>query len=321
MKALLSISTSLLILLNMPNIPNDLHPDALAKKAEAELYEVLHHQSEYVKVHAAEYLIWLGQVKIAKETFLKEEIAHHSVPKYRVVVWRVLAQTEKDAVAKKRWTDQIFAAFADEEGQDRIHAAETLGKLKLSPMTKYADATDKILTTQHENLYVYTLWAASQASPAAYATNKVKFLNLLYTSKVDDLRRISAFVLRKEGKLSQSEWTTLAKTALAEVPESPLKKTLLNTAFATRPAASKASADAKQIKQQLLAGYDKLPAGGRIELSLVLADHGTLADLPVLADFIGNKYSEGIYDATTALAADLRATAAYAILKIKKRNK
>lgn len=312
-----SIFFSLLILLNMIADPQT---DKLAQKAEAELYDVLHNQKEYVKVHAAEYLIWLGQVKTAREVFLKEEKEHHNVPKYRVVVWRVLTQTEKDAAGKKQWTDKIFKAFADEQGQDRIHAAETLGKLKSSPMTKYADATNKILATEKENLYVYTLWASAQASKAAYETNKLKFLNLLYTSKIDDLRRISAFVLRKEGKLTPSEWTTLAKTAIAEADQSPLKKTLLNTAYATYPPAQSTSSYVQKIKKEMLANHAQLPAGGRIELALVLADKGTKEDLPILTDFLTNKHSDGFYEANSALAADIRATAAYAILKIKKRN-
>jgi hypothetical protein len=321
MKILLLTISSLLISFHMIATPNEVLSDPLAKKAEAELYEVLKTQSEFVKVHAAEYLIWLGHVQKARAAFLEEEKLHHNVPKYRVVIWRVLTQTEKDAAGKKQWTDQVFKAFADEQGQDRIHAAETLGKLKLSPMAKYAAETNKILTTEKENLYIYTLWASAHASKTAYGTNKVKFLNLLYTSKIDDLKRISAFVLRREGKLTQSEWTTLAKAALDEPSTSPLKKTMLNTAFATSVTGPNAAALCAKVKEEMLKDYEQLPAGGRIELSLVLADHGAKKDLAVLADFLNDKYNEGFYDPSSALGADLRATAAYAILKIKQRSK
>ena len=300
---------------------NTVHPDPLTEKAKAELYEVLKNQSEFVKVHAAEYLIWLGQVKEARAAFLNEEKLHHDMPKYRVVTWRVLAQTEKDTKSRKQWIDQVFKAFADENGQDRIHAAETLGKLKLSPMTNFAEQTNRILATQNKNLYLYTLWASSHTSKTAYDANRLRFLDVLYHSKLDDLRRISAFVLRKEGKLTLAEWAQLAKTATAEASSSPLKKTLLNTAFATCPTQFISSAEVKKIKESMLKDYDQLPVGGRIELSLVLADHGSTKDLSILADFLSDKFSTGFYDTTTPLAADIRATAAYAILKIKKRNK
>ncbi len=319
MKILILTISSLFISLNMVVSHNEVQSDPLAEKAEKVLYQVLKTQSEFVKAHAAEYLIWLGKTEEARIIFLEEDKLYHDLPKYRVVVWRVLAQTEKDTEGKKKWTDQIFKAFVDEQGQDRIHAAETLGKLKLSPTIKYADATNKILKTEKENLYVYTLWASSQASKAAYETNKVKFLNLLYTSKIENLRRVSAFVLRREGNLTATEWTTLTETALAETSTSSLKKTLLNTAIATVPVKMDTSLIYVKAKEELLNDFDDMPAGTRIETALVLADHGTLKDLPVLAYFLADRYSAGQFETNSPVVADIRATAAYAILKIKKR--
>lgn len=292
----------------------------LQHAAMAELHQVLKTQSEFVKVHAAEYLIWLGEMDEAKAAFLQEEKSHHDVPKYRVVTWRVLAQTETDPTMKKKWTDQVFKAFADENGLDRIHAAETLGKLKLSPMDDFADATNKILTTEKENLYVYTLWASSHASADTYEKNKAKFLDLLFNSEKEDLRRISAFVLRREEKLSLKEWETLAAKTLAEPATSPLKKTMLNTAFATLPKDVEKKEEMMKIKAGMVKDAGLLAAGARIELALVLADKGDKSDLPLLKGMLENADSKGLYDPNTALGADIRATAAYAILKIIKRN-
>ena len=299
---------------------NEVLSDPLAKKAEAELHQVLKTQSEFVKVHAAEYLIWLGEKTEAKAAFLKEDELHHNVPKYRVVVWRVLAQAETEPAMKKKWTDQVFKAFADENGLDRIHAAETLGKLKLSPMDNFSAETNKILSTEKENLYVYTLWASSHASAAAYEKNKTKFLDLLLTSEKEDLKRISAFVLRKEGKLTQQEWELLAAKALAEPTTSPLKKTMLNTAFDTLPKGIEKKDEVAKIKAGMLKDHQQLTAGGRIELALVLADNGDETDLPLLKGMLENENSKGFYELNSPLAADVRATAAYAILKIKKRK-
>lgn len=293
--------------------------DALSQQAYAEIHDVLAKQSEFVKVHAAEYLIWLGEKDEAKKVFLREEELHHTVPKYRVVVWRVLAQTETEPKAKKKWTDQVFQSFADPDGPDRIHAAETLGKLKLSPMAAYAAATNQILTTEKENLYVYTLWASSHASPEAYEKNKTKFLNFIYHSENEDLRRISAFVLRREGKLNQKEWDELALRAIVEA-SSPMGQTLLNTAFATATDNQANTKKLGEIRSAMLANPEKLKAAERIELALVLADHGDQRDLPLLKGMLENQHSNGIYEVNSAVAADVRATAAYAILKINKRK-
>ena len=116
MKNLLLAVFTLLSSCAMNNTKTSQQPDQLAQKADAELHKVLKEESQFVKLHAAEYLIWLGQVKEAREAFLQEEKIHHNQPKYRVVVWRVLAQTETTAEGKKQWTDQIFKAFADENG-------------------------------------------------------------------------------------------------------------------------------------------------------------------------------------------------------------
>ncbi|MBC7390180.1 MAG: hypothetical protein H7329_13265 [Opitutaceae bacterium] len=288
--------------------------------AMAELHQVLKTQSEFVKVHAAEYLIWLGEINKAKAAFLQEEKLHHNVPKYRVVTWRVLAQTETDPTMKKKWTDQVFKAFSDENGLDRIHAAETLGKLKLSPMNNFPDATKKILITEKENLYVYTLWASSHASAAAYEKNKAKFLDLLFNSEKEDLRRISAFILRREEKLSLQEWESLAAKALAEPTTSPLKRTMLNTTFATLPKGVEKKEEMAKIKAAMVKDAGLLAAGARIELALVLADKGDKTDLPLLQGMLENAESKGLYEPNTPLGADVRATAAYAILKIIKRK-
>lgn len=320
MKIYLAALSLILTCTNMSGNQKENSSDALKLAAENELKTVLHEQKEFVKLHAAEYLIWLGQIDEAKKVFLQEEKAHHTMPKYRVVVWRVLAQTETEPKSKAIYTDQIYKAFADENGLDRIHAAETLGKLKLSPSEKYPNETNKVLTSEKENLYLYTLWASSHSSPQAYTTNKAVFFDLLYHSKKEDLRRISAFILRREQKLTDKEWLKLSEMAIAEPSNSPLKKTMLNTAFETAPNDMKQSADLAKIKTEMLNDANQLTAGGRIELALVLADCGNKSDLPLLKDMLENKDIKGFYESNTPVAADVRAAAAYAILKIYKQK-
>ena len=76
---------------------------SLEESSLAELKHVLHNQPEFIKVHAAEFLVWLGHKDEVREVFLRENDLHGSQPKYRIGIWRVLAQTETDSAKKHQW--------------------------------------------------------------------------------------------------------------------------------------------------------------------------------------------------------------------------
>ncbi len=92
----------------------------------SELHDALDKGEEFVKVHAAESLLWTGHTDTVREVFLKEP---QDVPKYRIGVWRVLAQAALNATDRREYENRILAALLDPNGPDRLHAAETLGKL------------------------------------------------------------------------------------------------------------------------------------------------------------------------------------------------
>ena len=290
-------------------------PDPLSKRALDELLVTLRTQPEFIKVHAAEYLIWLGHTEEARKEFLQQNELHGEQPKYRIGIWRVLAQTEKEPSGKKKWNDKIFQAFGDLNGPDRLHASETLAKLHLSPLDRYPEATQKSLSDESRNLQVYTLWATSYASPDSLDKNRLKFIQLAAADTNEDVRKISSYILRRMG-LNASQWKDFAKKALAEPPSSALKFSLLTTAFIACPADVQQDSQTK-IKALLLNDYRELPFGGQIEVSMALAEHGTAEDIPVLAALMDSKPGTGISEAESA---DVRAAAAYAILKIKNRN-
>lgn len=92
----------------------------------AELHDTLEKGEAFVKVHAAESLLWTGHPDQVREVFLNES---QDVPKYRIGVWRVLAQASLDAQERRKYEDKILAVLLDPKAPDRLHAAETLGKL------------------------------------------------------------------------------------------------------------------------------------------------------------------------------------------------
>lgn len=294
--------------------------DTLSGKALAELRHSLKTQSEFIKVHAAEYLVWLGYADEVRTEFLRENERHGEQPRYRIGIWRVLAQTEPDPEKKKGWYDKIYGAFGNLNGPDRLHAAETLAKLRLSPKERYPEATQKSLTDESRNMQVYTHWALSYAPGADPAQFTNDFLQMIAADTNGVVRTISAYIVRRRGGLTEAEWTQLSKEALAEPDTSPLKKSLLNTAFVTFPEDAKKTADYERIRKAITENDQRFSAAERIELAQVLAERGETSDLPLLVAYLNNENSKAIYATDSKEGADVRAAAAYAILKIKSRN-
>lgn len=291
----------------------------LEKKAMTELRNTLRTRPQFVKVHAGEFLLWLGSPDEPRKEFLKENDLHGEEPKYRVVIWRVLAQTETEPEKKAVWTNKIANAFSDTAGPDRIHAAETLGKLGLSPLQKYPEATMHALESGNRNLQVYSLWATSYSSDSALATNKREFLRLLISDSNVVVRKISAFILRNIRDLSLPDWNTLSEKAFAEPVNSDVRTTLFNTAFVTKPEGPGEKDLYNKIQMEMKKEHHLFPAGKRIELALSLAQKGTMDDYPILIAMLNDENIQGFYEKDSDEGADVRAAAAYAILKIKQR--
>lgn len=308
-----------LLLMTTAFMMNSCTTDTLKEQALAELNNVLKTQPEFIKVHAAEYLIWLGHPDEVRKEFLKENELHGDQPRYRIGIWRVLAQTETDPGQKKKWHDKVFQAFGDLNGPDRLHAAETLAKLKLSPQERYPEATQLSLTGENRNMQVYTHWALSHAAGADAGRFTKDFLHMLEADSNRIVRIISAYIIRNRKGLSPDQWTTLAQQALVTPDSDELKRTLLNTAFVTYPEEMNNAEMFGKIRLAMKKHAEKFGPDERIQLAQALAEAGDASDIPLLTAYLNNENSEGVYDAQSKEGADVRAAAAYAILKIKER--
>jgi hypothetical protein len=231
----------------------------------------------------------------------------------------VLAQTETDAEKKKIWYDKVYQAFGDLNGPDRLHAAETLAKLKLSPAARYPEATHRSLADESRNMQVYTHWALSYSPGADANQYRQDFLQMLAGDTNKIVRLISAYIVRRTKNLTNAEWTKLAAEALAEPDTSDLKKVFLNTAAVTAPNGTKATETYKKIRPEITKNYQQFSAAERMELAQVLAEIGDESDINLLTFYLDNGNSQGLYGADSKEGADVRAAAAYAILKIKQR--
>ncbi|WP_128548156.1 hypothetical protein [Larkinella soli] len=278
---------------------------ALQNQCLQELRTVLQTGQEWVKVHAAEYLLWLGKPAGVREVYLDELRQYGTKPPYRIGIWRVLAQAAANPAEKKQWTDRIAAAFADFNGPDRIHAAETLAKLGISPMTFAAEAARKAIAGENRALSLYTLWGTGLSDPEAGAGNRQTFLNLVLNKNEETPpRRLGAFILRKLGGLTPAEWQKLAESALSEPVSSGVQLNLVHAALTTAPADAVRSEPYRSLRAKLLEARHSAAVGDQLELATALAETGTAADVPVLVRLLQHEN------------ADVRAGAAYAILKI-----
>lgn len=282
------------------------------------LQDVMHTQSQFVKVHAAEYLIWTGHPDGVQDAFLKEERLHGTERPYRIGIWRVLAEAATNKDEKQKWIDSIQKVFLDTAAKDRINAAETLAKLNVTPAPGNPELVQQAIESEGTSLSLYTLWAASNRDADSLKECRNKLFQLLTTNGSDSLQKtLAAYILRHIDDLNANEWSQLAQKALEEPDTSLAKAFMLSASYITVPADSIQTDLYKKIKTELM-NEDKSPrVGNRTELSAVLAEKGMPEDLPVLMSMLDNQYPlEKESD-----NADIRSAAAYAILEIGKRGK
>ena len=279
------------------------------------LRKVLHEQERWVKVHAAEFLIWTGNEQGVKQAFLKELELFHEEPQYRIGIRRVLAQVSDSAEAA-RYKKQIVNAFLDTAGKDRIHAIETMAKLKMSPLPGHPFETQDALKSSVKSLAAYTHWAIAYANADSMQPAKKYFLGRLLDPKEDVLQqRIAAYVLRNSGNLEAADWNVLRDKALGLPDDAEAKIGFLNAALLTAPQDVKNSETYKNIFSGLLAFGNKKDKDVKMDMAAGLAVAGDKQHLPLLTDWMRNADPTGV----AADDADVQASAAYAILEIEKR--
>ena len=280
----------------------------IKSQALEELRSVLQEQTGWVKVHAAEFLLWAGYPDGVKAVYQDEESHYSTVTPYRIGIWRVLAQAADTEEEKEGYIEKILEAFLDTAGADRIHASETLAKLERSPAKANAEVTAAALTSDVKALAWYTRWAVAFDSADSRVRAKKALLEQL--SEEDPTARIiAAYSLRKIGGLSQSEWKTLSEAAAREPTTSPASVYLLSAALIT---ADDAYGETEKIYSSLRDFAQAPGKGERMEMCIALAEKGSENDIPLLVALLNNETPLGREEDD----ADVRAAAAFALLKI-----
>lgn len=189
------------------NSASDISREKLRQRSIVVLRQTLNEGHEWVKVHAAEALLWNGYPGGVKETFTAE--IKTAGPEYRIGVWRVLAQAQgNDVVARKKYVNKVRDAFLDTNGPDHLHALETLAKLG------YSERLDELLSGAKEGkgeIQVYARWILANSGDAK---DEAALADLLETDST--VRFVVAYALRHLKRIQPS---TLAKLEIAALKE------------------------------------------------------------------------------------------------------
>jgi hypothetical protein len=259
----------------------------------------LENEQRWIKVHAAEALVDAGQPDEVARAFEREFEARGAEPEYRVGIWRVLAQAASTAQQRQPWITKIVAAFLDAGGPDRLHAAETLGKLGYRVSGADAGAFERVARAGRGSLAADARWVLANSGQAAGDAPLAELLS----SDDRGTRNDAAYAMRHLAKLSSAGWEKLAAATGKSKPGDGERVTLLSAAFVHAPIAQRA-----RFKAELLKYFSNGTNDEKFEVCAALAGAGVDSDLRLLTPLLN--------DSTP----DVRIGAAHAVLKISQRQ-
>ncbi len=159
----------------------------------------LHDTDQWVKVHAAEALLQMGYPEGVEEEFRQELVRHGDQPEYRIGIRRVLARATASPQEHTELIEQIKATFFDSDAPDRMHAIETMGKLRVG-LTDEEQTSVAQYASEAQNPFAF--WVLAQNG----RTEAVAELQRLEQSD-DSLTALrAAFCQKQLQPESEEEW-------------------------------------------------------------------------------------------------------------------
>jgi len=159
----------------------------LAETARAELNATLGGERNFIRIHAGEAWIALGEKERIHCEFLSE--AETVDGRYRIGVWRVLALSDSNPA----WRTKIEGVLAQPETKEAILAIESLNKLGGAPSAASLAVIKRLKATTPEASLVFLHWAEYLAGEEAALESIVAGL----ASPVPAARSRAAYVLRQ----------------------------------------------------------------------------------------------------------------------------
>ena len=271
----------------------------LQHRALAALRGEMSHGHLWHKVHAAEYLLWLGYPDGVRESFLREQDSLDSEPQYRIGIWRVLAQSAHERPGTRKMAWQNSRCPGERSRPDRPNAAETLTKLGYKLQNDDVEKVERIAAaSQREPMISYLVCLLAQAGqPGA----EERLLALL-KSPDPQIRLTAAYAIRFLATISAESRDKLLAAAANEPRESPARANVISAiAIQSRPNGDPA------WKQELAKFTKDGKNEERIDACQALAIVGDTSDLSSMIPLLNSSDP------------DSRTTGAYAALRISRR--
>jgi len=180
---------------------------------QSELVHILQHESKWVKVHAAEFLLWEGLNRdLVYDIYKKiEEPIYESEPPYRIGVWRVLYQSALSDTEREEYAQKIVKAF--DQKVDTLHIIETLAKLKI-PFTDYNGEFKKAIldSDKIDPYFLYGVW--NLYADATVDKNELfeRLYNVLVDSSAEDNLKVVVSYVFRYVPLEDQQWNKLTQS-------------------------------------------------------------------------------------------------------------
>jgi SSS family solute:Na+ symporter len=275
----------------------DVH-ESLRQRAAQVLRSAMDTEDRWIKVHAAEALLSLGYPDGVARTFERELASKGEEPQYRIGIWRVLAQAARSDRERKPWVARILAAFHDTRGPDRLHAAETLGKLGYRAGDTEAAAFDLVARMGPGPLAANARWVlANSGRPGG----DIRLADLLASDDAGT-RATAAYAIRHLPRLSAAAWERLTVAVRKEPENDIVRASLVSAAFVHAPADQKAQFTIELLKYARTGSND-----AKYEACAALATHGRHDDLPLLTGMLENNNADVRVGAAAAIGGILEA--------------
>lgn len=276
---------------------NDQVSDELRIRAVEIMRTTMQNEAEWVKVHAAEYLLALGYRDGVAEEFQSQLEQYGDKPQYRIGIWRVLARASQSDAERASWINNIRAVIADPDSTDHLHATETLAKLNYA-----ADDTEKIIFKENAlsedgALAAFASCILVHSGESDYEAKLVELLD----AEEERTRLCAAYALRHITPISPEAAAALASRAQAEAQDSTARGYLL-------AAAHYHAKDPSPFWPPLFEYSNTGTIAEKREAAEALAHRGTAENLHVLTAMLDDP------------EADVRATAAYSVLRMARRE-
>ena len=190
----------------------------------ATLHQVLNQSEKWVKVHAAEYLLELGDTTSVQKVFEQERQKFETEAQYRIGIWRVLARQAASPQERQLWIARIETAYRDTAGPDRPHAAETLAKLRVNLNQLAPEQVQADLQSRDLFFRSFVVWGT------AVNTDLQPLMDLLKNGKEIE-RLLAAYALGRQPKLNREQWLQLYNIAISEPVDSRAYVDLICSAY------------------------------------------------------------------------------------------